>query len=200
MERPWQDDLAVHEFLDMTKASCADRRHRFVLHHSDLGAEIVRQAFPTRADVPAIVATHLKEDLGAVYTFQDWFDCVDQERLPTALARRLRIGRDGVARMIANKLHPQAVKEVRRVVDFLFSPLTHCSAEPSKALAPLMNASGLAVTRRVFGPPVEMGTAEDRVIVDYGWIAEAVIFTMYGRIPDLSEIITCIGREPGERV
>jgi hypothetical protein len=28
----WQDYLAVHEFLDSTKASCPDIRHRMILH------------------------------------------------------------------------------------------------------------------------------------------------------------------------
>jgi hypothetical protein len=32
--------------------------------------------------------------------------------------------------------------------------------------------------------------------VDFGWIAEAAIFTAFGRIPDLGEVVRCWAEEP----
>lgn len=53
------------------------------------------------------------------------------------------------------------------------------------------------IVRQVFGPPRELSNS---VIVDYAWIAEAAIFTAFGRIPDLGEIVRCWSSEPTKAI
>ena len=62
--RAWQEDLPIHEFLDLAKHACPDLRHRILLHNSDLGPELAALAFPERADARQIVLSHVKQDLG----------------------------------------------------------------------------------------------------------------------------------------
>lgn len=190
----WADDLPVHEFLDSTKASCADRRHRVVLHHTDLGAEIASRAFPKRRDITTIVKKHVYEDLGKESTFSDWHELIKQERLPKPIPQRLAQGWDYVARIISKRVAHSDETPVREVIEFLRLPEKYSDAHSSEVLAVTMNASALAVVRQVFGPPHIIEEGND--IIDYGFIAEAVIFTVFGRIPDLREVIDAVASEP----
>ena len=144
-----------------------------------------------------VVAQHVTEDLGAACTLQDWFDHCDAAVLPAPLRRRLAAGRAGVADMIANRLPAGCRAAVAAVAAFLFRPMDLVPTQPDRAPCVLMNAAGLAVTRRVFGPPVERRVDGRVVMIDWGWIAEAVMFTTYGRILDLGEVVRCWPREPG---
>jgi hypothetical protein len=197
-DRTWTDDLPIHEFLDSTKASCADRRHRLVLHHVDLGASIAARVFPERDDVPTVVRKHVIEDLRAPCTLEQWMTCCNRDRLATPLARRLEVGMDGIVDLICQRMPTGCRDAVEDVVDLLFLPTRFCPSHPEKSLAVLMNAAGPAIARRVFGPPAERHVSGQTVIVDFSWIAEAVIFAMYGRIMDLGEVARCWEKEPGE--
>jgi len=190
----WTNDLPVHEFLDSTKASCADRRHRVVLHHTDLGAEIASRAFPGRTDISAIVKRHVCEDFGRESSFDDWVGLIDQDRLPKPIPMRLEQGWDYIARIIGGRLTPADVAPVKSVIEFLRLPEKFSDIAPSAVLAVTMNASALGIVRNVFGPPRQLNGSNE--IVDYGFIAEAVIFTTFGRIPDLREVVDAVTREP----
>ncbi|MEJ5220143.1 hypothetical protein WG622_17950 [Cognatishimia sp. D5M38] len=189
----WKKDLAVHEFMDSTKFACADRRHRVVLHHIDLGAAIVARAFPHRQDTAKLVEQHVCEDLGHAVSLEDWFDIVDSARLPSPIHRRVDSGYGKVAQYVSGRLSQSAHPEANAVCEFLFSPTTYLSADPLRALSLMMNSCGPMIVRKVFGKP---RTMPDGKIVDFGWIAEAAIFTAFGRIPDLREIIDCWDFEP----
>ena len=191
--RPWQDDLALHEFMDSTKAACADRRHRVVLHHVDLGAEIARAVFPDRQDVDGLVRSHVTEDLGHAASLADWFEFCDPDALPRPAPHRIADGPDGLVRRIMPRLSAAAHPAAHAVCAFLFRPCAFLSYQPERALPLLMNAVGPLIVRRAFGPPVEAG---DGAVVDHGWIAEAAIFTAFGRIPDLGEVVRCWWSEP----
>ena len=191
--RSWTDDLPVHEFLDATKFACADRRHRAVLHHVDLGAEIAAHAFPDRSDVRRLVESHVVEDLGHTATLADWFALVDVERLPEPVHRRVANGAKGVASMVGTKLPDTARPSVEAVCRFLFRPCDYLPDQSEHALPILMNSAGPMIVRRVFGPPTEL---PDGTIVDHGWIAEAAIYTAFGRVPDLGEVVRCWNGEP----
>ena len=194
--RPWTDDLAVHEFMDATKFACADRRHRIVLHHVDLGAEIVAWAFPARTDAVELVRSHVREDLGHHVRLADWFEHVDVERLPVPIARRVRGGTDGLASLVCSGLPSTDPQIVREVCRFLFRPCAFVNGEPLRALPVLMNAAGPMIVRHVFGPPRE---AADGTVVDHALIAEAAIHTAFGRISDLHEVVRCVTGEPVAR-
>ena len=188
----WTSHLPVHEFLDISKQACADRRHRIVLHHIDLGAQIASLAFKDRQDVTTLVRRHVEEDLGRGATLSDWMAGVDHSRLPRPIERRLSGGRAAIVDLVACRLQPSQRYAVGAVTDLLFSPLQHDPA----GLPILMNSCGLAIVRRIFGPPTVSMDLNRRLATDWSWIAEAVIMTCYGRIPSLSEIVDCVVEEP----
>lgn len=189
----WEDQLSIHEFLDSTKYCCADRRHRVVLHHADLGAAIAERVFPDRSDVQQIVEQHLREDLGHVVRLADWWDRCQAGHLPQPIHRRVKDGPDGIARYVAGRQPGVLEPSITEVCRFLFSPLEFLSHDAHLALPILMNAAGPMIVRRVFGPPRKLDGTR---FVDFGWIAEAAIFTAFGRVPDLGEVVRCWADEP----
>jgi len=189
----WTDDLPIHEFLDSTKYACADRRHRVVLHHSDLGSEIATRVFPNRKNLEQVIEMHVREDLGRLATLSDWFDCCELMSLPRPVARRVKGGASGVADHIAGRLPKELRECIDDVCSFLFLPLQHVPSIGLQALPILMNSAGPMIVRQVFGPPKEISSG---IVVDFAWIAEAAIFTSFGRIPDLGEIVKCWPSEP----
>jgi hypothetical protein len=193
--RPWTDDLPVHEFMDMTKASYADSRHRMVLHNVDLGVELAERAFPGRGDVRGIALQHVIEDLGCPYTLREWLERCDVKMFPHPFQRRLDAGKDGVIELVAAKQHPCARAAVEEVYDILALPLKYAPDYSSLGYCVLMNTAGPPIVRRICGAPQELEHAHGRCIVDMAWIAEALIFTMFGRIPELSEVVRCCAVE-----
>lgn len=194
--RDWTEALHVHEFIDLSKAAYADRRHRFMLHHVDLGAELAALAFPGTADVAGLIIRHVEEDLGRAATLADWLDGMDRQCLPRPVQRRIGEGPQGPCRLVANRLHPSQEADVARVADLLFRPCSLYPEAPDAALAVLMNCMGPPLVRRLLGEP-RVGTVDRRrVVTDWGWIAEALIMACYGRIPDLVEVARCVVAEP----
>ncbi len=164
-----------------------------MLHHADLGAAIAQRVFPDRSDLPQIVEQHLREDLGQVVRLSDWWDRCQARQLPKPIYRRVKDGPDGIARYVSGRLPEAAEPAINEVCRFLFSPLEYLGDDADLALPILMNAAGPMIVRRVFGPPRSL---EDSRFVDFGWIAEAAIFTAFGRIPDLGEVVRCWAEEP----
>jgi hypothetical protein len=195
-QRPWQQDLEIHEFLDSTKLACADRRHRLVLHSVDLGLALAHWAFPDRPEVESIVRQHVDEDLGMPATLAQWLDGCEPELLPRPLSRRIAVGREGVVALVAGKIHPSCEAAVGQVYDLLTLPAQLAPDHHVLTYAVLMNAFGPGLVRRLFGPPQRVDHAHGQATVDWAWIAEAIIFTMYGRIPDLGELVRSCSEEP----
>ena len=194
--RPWELDLEIHEFLDMTKAACADRRHRLVLHSVDFGLAVTRLAFQDRSDVDAIVRCHVIEDLGAPVTLSEWLAGCAPDQMPRPLRRRLAVGKAGIVALVGGRLHPACHASIDRVYDFLTLPVQFAPDHPAAAYAVLMNSFGPALARRIFGPPRRIDHALGQATVDWAWIAEAIVYTMIGRIPDLGEIVRACQIEP----
>jgi hypothetical protein len=169
----WSTLLPLHEFLDCSKTGSADRRHRIMLH---LGAEVAAKAFPDIAGCAGIVAQHVREDLGQEALLTDWLERVDFAALPKPVARRIREGPEGVARLVAARLSglgaapaalvPDQEKAALAVAEFLFAPLRHAPGFPESALCVLMNSVGPALVRRVFGPPQIACHGGRRVVTD----------------------------------
>ena len=73
------DYLAVHDFLDSTKAHFPDMRHRAILH-SSFGIFLAEKIFTTwlinsegkRVQVRDIAEFHVIEDMGFIPTLQDY--------------------------------------------------------------------------------------------------------------------------------
>lgn len=58
--RLWTDDLAIHEFVDSTKASLADLRHRMVLHNDDLCPTLAARAFAALPQAERVARAHAR--------------------------------------------------------------------------------------------------------------------------------------------
>jgi hypothetical protein len=162
-----------------------------VLHNIDLGIELAERAFPDRSAVREIAQHHIVEDLGHPVTLSDWLGQCDVRMFPRPFQRRLDAGKDGVIELVAAKLHPCARGSVEQVYDILALPLKYASDYSSLAYCVLMNTAGPPVVRQIFGIPREIEHAHGKCIVDMAWVAEALIFTMFGRIPELGEVATC---------
>jgi hypothetical protein len=177
-----------------------------MLHHCDLGGHIAAMAFPALENCEALVERHVQEDLGWRATFQDWVAAMETQSLPGAVARRVERGPDGVAELVANRLALGHLQEgcayqdftvaAETVAAFLWLPLKFAHQAPFSILAVLMNSVGPSIVRRVFGPPIRCFDGNRPVIIDYGYIAEAIIMASFGRIPDLAEVARCVLREP----
>jgi hypothetical protein len=194
----WADLIALHEFLDISKIACAHRYHRIVLHHIDLGAWVAGQAFPNMDRVQKVVSQHVREDLGAEVSLADWIHSIDSGRVPRPIERRIEGGPRGIARMVSSRLpdHPLLREAALTTANFLFRPLEMHRGNQGSALCILMNPVGIAIVRRVFGPPkIEFNNGE-RIVIDWGWLAEATVMASYGRIPDLREIVEAVVDEP----
>ena len=77
-----EDYRAVHDFLDQTKATMPDVRHRAILHNA-LGCFLAEQVFGQHItvdgrDVPVreICERHIIEDLGFIPTVEDMLRCM----------------------------------------------------------------------------------------------------------------------------
>ena len=196
-ERHWTRDLDIHEFMDSTKGASADRRHRFALHSADLGSEIVERAFSDRPEARTVALKHVEEDLGYHCPLADWLALVNLSDWPRPLSRRLDASRTEIIEMVLARNGRNIELEIGSVYDFLMLPLQYSGNHQLAGYGVLMNSFGLTLTRRVFGPPIEL--ADSRAIVDFGAIAESIIFAMFGRIPCFGEMTGNIVREPGAK-
>lgn len=199
----WVQDLDIHEFLDMSKMCCADRRHRIALHSVDLGAELAARAFPGRIDARAIAIRHVVEDLGRPATVAEWLTGCDPRLMPLPQRRRLLAGKDAIIDLVVNRLHPCCRPDAGHVYNLLTLPVELVPDMPDLGYAVLMNSFGPALARRILGRPRQIAHAKGEIMLDYAWVAEALIFAVFGRIPDLSEVARACIREPfatpGER-
>lgn len=180
--RDWREDLAIHELVDLTKASLADLRHRMVLHNCDLGPALAARAFPDRPHAADVARDHAREDLGVDVPIAWWLGQCDPAKLPRPRPVDLAdlVERE---RRRARLRDPDGPREV---LDLLTLPERLAPAHGRLGRAVLANAAGLAVVRAVLGPPrVEVGHTEAEVVFDPGFCAEALIVAMFGRIPDL---------------
>lgn len=74
-----QDYLAIHDFMDSTKACLPDVRHRAVLHNS-FGCYVAERVFGhvivnsdgREVSVRDVAEQHVVEDLGTIPTLEKW--------------------------------------------------------------------------------------------------------------------------------
>jgi hypothetical protein len=93
-----EDYIKIHEFIDSSKQSFGDERHRAMYHHTH-GPWICQEIFghyiiPTNADgtpvikngrelkvmVREIAEKHIIEDLGCIPSPADWLNCLSCKR------------------------------------------------------------------------------------------------------------------------
>ncbi|MBB5508112.1 DUF6915 family protein [Paraburkholderia atlantica] len=93
-----EDYMAIHEFIDHSKSSLADVRHRAMLH-SAWGIYLVGQVFGelmTNSDgklvaVRDIAEEHVLQDLGFIPTMQDWLEKMPIEGWMSGTRKRRQV-------------------------------------------------------------------------------------------------------------
>ncbi|UIF90928.1 hypothetical protein [Cupriavidus sp. UYPR2.512] len=93
-----EDYLPIHEFIDHSKSSVADVRHRAMLH-SAWGIYLVGQVFGeimTNSDgkklsVRDIAEEHVLQDLGFIPTMQDWLSKMPIEGWMSGTRKKRRV-------------------------------------------------------------------------------------------------------------
>lgn len=79
----WTDYIEIHNFLDSSKSSCANFKHRFLLHHAEginlavrlFGEQLTNSNRQTNS-IRQILTDYLIEDVGNVVTIEDWSNCL----------------------------------------------------------------------------------------------------------------------------
>lgn len=194
--RSWQDDLEIHEFLDLAKHACPDLRHRLLLHNSDLGPELAAMAFPDRTDAREIALMHVRQDLGWEPSLAAWLEHFDPGKLPRA--KRYRDAPADIVQAAADHFRLSESTSVQMVWDMLMLPTKLVPDCPTIAEFLLFNSVGPILTRAVFGPPrslPKIGGGD--TIVDFSWIAEGMIVSWVGAIHSLETVLRGLdGHEP----
>lgn len=93
-----EDYLPIHEFMDSSKSSMADVRHRSMLH-SSWGIYLVQQVFGTYfknkdgkdISVRDIAEDHVIQDLGFIPSMQDWLNNMPVEPWMGGTVKRTRV-------------------------------------------------------------------------------------------------------------
>jgi hypothetical protein len=92
-----EDYQEIHDFMDSSKATMCDARHRAVLHHS-FGVFVVERVFGTTVTISTgknipvrlIAEQHIREDCGGVVpTVQDWLARLPMEAWMVDGAKKL---------------------------------------------------------------------------------------------------------------
>jgi len=194
--RNWEDDLPIHEFMDLAKVACPDLRHRLVLHNADLGPMLAAMAFSARKDASDIALAHVKQDLGWLPPLEVWLDLCDPARLPPL--RRNSSGGEEIVNSASAYLGLEDEDTVKQVWDLLTLPEQFAPRHSALASALFMSSFGPVLARAVFGPPraVDCGGGLTKIL-DFSWIAEGMIVAHIGTIYSLERVLGCFnGGEP----
>jgi hypothetical protein len=195
----WQDYIAVHSFLDSSKAACAHFKHRFLLHHREgielgariYGANVVNSENKT-IETRRILTEHLIEDVGRIVSVEDWA----RDLLPNKtdsfykfLARkREQIEGDSIpgenellAAINLSKDDAAAVKK------FLRFPLE--TSEHPTALLVSHNSFAVFLAERIFGHAFVKNTASQNQLVAVREVFERIIFLRMKAVYSPAEIV-----------
>ncbi len=195
----WKDYIAIHSFLDSSKAACAHFKHRFLLHHSEgieigariLGGNVVNsenKAIETRR----ILTEHLIEDVGRIVSVEDWArDLLPNKNDPFYKfleKKRALIERDSIpgenellAALNLSKDDALAVKQ------FLRFPL-EASAHPA-ALLVSHNSFAIFIAERIFGQAFARNTDSQKQLVAVREVFERLVFLRMKAVYSPAEIV-----------
>lgn len=195
----WQDYIAVHSFLDSSKAACAHFKHRFLLHHREgieLGARIFGEALVNSEnkaiETRRILTEHLIEDVGRIVSVDTWA----RDLLPNKndsfykyqAKKRVSIERDSIPGenelLAAFKLSEQDCAAVKA---FLAFPLTY--SEHPAALLVSHNSFAVFLAERIFGPAFVKDTGAQKQLVAVREVFERLIFLRMKAVYSPAEIV-----------
>lgn len=195
----WRDTIAIHSWLDSSKATFASVQHRALLHH-DLGAMIGQKIF---GDVTIdgrthttfrLVADHVTEDLGSCVRVEDWLDeipreCLRKQRVPANRRNVLVLREDpheGAAARWGGKGEDYAP-----LIAFFDMVETWTGHPHARAL--LHNSFGPFIADQLLGEAIEL---EDGRLVPTRTVAEDLVLARMGWIPPASFVLSRIPMKP----
>lgn len=189
--RAWSDDLAIHEFMDCTKASLGDLRHRMVLHSCDLGPALAAMAFAERPHAESVARDHAREDLGADVPLSWWLDRCLVSRFPR---QRANTSDDELIERATERFGLDDDRAARAVLSVLTLPERLAPSHGRDARCVLGNEAGVAIVRAVLGPAREIPTTRGKsVVFDPAYCAEMMVHRWFRRIPSLRELADALG-------
>lgn len=195
----WRDYIAVHSFLDSSKAACAHFKHRFLLHHREgielgvriCGASVVNsenKAIETRR----ILTEHLIEDVGRIVSVEDWA----RDLLPNKNdsfckfleKKRASIESDSIPGenelLAAFNLSKDVAASIKK---FLRFPLEN--SEHPAALLVSHNSFAIFLAEQIFGHAFARNTDSQKQLVAVREVFERVIFLRMKAVYSPAEII-----------
>lgn len=195
----WRDYIAVHSFLDSSKAACAHFKHRFLLHHLEgielgariLGASVVNSDNKT-IETRRILTEHLIEDVGKIVSVEDWA----RDLLPNKndsffkflVKKREQIERECIPGendlLGAFNLSEETRASVKK---FLRFPLEN--SEHPAALLVSHNSFAVYLAERVFGHAFVKNTKAQKQLVAVREVFERLIFLRMKAVHSPAEIV-----------
>jgi hypothetical protein len=196
----WRDTIALHSWLDSSKATFASVQHRALLHH-DLGAMLGQQIF---GNVPIdgrmlpaqqLLADHVTEDLGSCVKVEDWLD-----EIPAQCLRKQRIApnRRNVLSLREDPYEAAAARwggkgqDYAGVIGLLDMPEIWTGHPRARAL--FHNSFGPFIADMLLGEAIEIEGG--RRLVPTRTVAEDLILARMGWIPPASFVLSHIPMKP----
>lgn len=195
----WQDYIAVHSFLDSSKAACAHFKHRFLLHHREgieLGARIFGETLLNSEnktiETRQILTGHLIEDVGRVVSVEDWA----RDLLPNKNdsfykfleKKRALIEGDCIAGenelLTAFNLSKDDAAAFKKLLRF---PLEN--SEHPAALLVSHNSFAIFLAEQIFGHAFARDTGSQKQLVAVREVFERVIFLRMKAVYSPAEIV-----------
>lgn len=195
----WEDYIAVHNFLDSSKASCAHFKHRFFLHHAEgieLGVKIFGQNLVNSQGKAVVtrqlLTEHLIEDVGSLVTVEDWArDLLPKTNDPFyqfLVKKRNQIENDAVKDEIELfDAFNLSEKDRVSVKDFLLFPLKN-SAHPA-ALLVSHNSLAIFLAEQILGVAFVKVNGSKKQLISVREVFERLIFLRLKSIYSPAEII-----------
>ncbi|MDQ3748831.1 MAG: hypothetical protein M3367_07445 [Acidobacteriota bacterium] len=195
----WQDYIAVHSFLDSSKASCAHFKHRFLLHHREgiefgariFGANIINSENKT-IETRQILTEHLIEDVGRIVSVEDWA----RDLLPNkndSFYRFLEKKREQIEcdcipgeneLLGAFNLSKDDALAVKKFLHFPLETSAH-----SAALLVSHNSFGVFLAEQIFGHAFVKDTNTQKQLVAVREVFERLIFLRMKAVYSPAEIV-----------
>jgi hypothetical protein len=195
----WTDYIAIHSFLDSSKAACAHFKHRFLLHHREgieLGARIFGETFLNsenkEIETRQILTEHLIEDVGRIVSVDTWA----RDLLPNkndSFYRFLekkgeQIERDSISgeKELLGAFN-LSKDDAASVKNFLHFPLE--TSEHPAALLVSHNSFAVYLAERIFGHAFVKNTDSQKQLVAVREVFERVIFLRMKAVYSPAEIV-----------
>jgi len=195
----WQDYIEVHNFLDTSKAACANFKHRFLLHHIEgieLGAQIfgasLRNSENKIIETRRLLTDHLIEDVGRIVNVEDWA----RDLLPERSNPFYKFLAKKHGQIEADKIPGEnelltafnlRAEDQAAIKNFLAFPLTN--SEHPAALLVSHNSFAIFLAERIFGCAFVKSGGSQKQLVAVREVFERLIFLRMKAVYSPAEII-----------